>query len=165
MPGPNAEEYSAYYWASKHLLADSEETCPARRTARWFSDTGAYQYYFSHVPKSSPPGQGTSHADDIPFIFDVTKGDDASFFVQGAGERHLAASINSMWRAFAKTGIPDSTWPKFVNGTQEFALRFDVLPKFGGKGLVTIKDLRRQQCDFWDRYVDASPKFLPKRLP
>eukprot|EP00501_MAST-03F_sp_TOSAG23-6_P002670 GSMAST32.ASY1.ANO1.2817.1 assembled CDS len=177
-PGNQGDEYSRYYWGLIHLLADSEETCPARRAARWFSssipnnklnETSAFWYYFSHVPVASPPGQGASHADDIPFTFHVTKAPHGQTLSQihGTKEKKLSKKMSTMWRTFAMTGKPQvrnsfghyhSIWPEFLNTTQEIALQFDGF-NTNEIGIVPIADLRQRQCDFWDKHIDISPVF------
>ncbi len=64
-PPPDGPDrtYSPYYWLGKHLLADAEMFCPARRAARLIAARGAaaFVYRFVHAPPDLPSGSGASH--------------------------------------------------------------------------------------------------------
>jgi len=92
---PNVSDgCSSWYWAAKHMLADAEMACPARRTARAFASAAAttwsgsgsgsggnaaYLYQFKHAPLSGQAADvetgfcsGAMHSGEIPFVFHVT---------------------------------------------------------------------------------------------
>ena len=75
---PN-KTFSHFYWAAKHMLADSEQLCPARAAVTILTAHGAkgYQFVFRHPSMQTAcatsnigcMAQGSPHASGIPFWF------------------------------------------------------------------------------------------------
>ena len=75
---PN-KTFSHFYWAAKHMLADSEQLCPARATAAILTAHGAkgHQFVFRHPSMQTActkanigcMAAGSPHASGIPFWF------------------------------------------------------------------------------------------------
>jgi para-nitrobenzyl esterase len=104
--------------------ADRTMVEPARLIARLVAAQGlpAWQYRFSYVAESArQPGQGASHASELPFVFDTVHaryGDQAT-----PADQATANAAIGYWVAFAKQGDPNTAglphWPNVtVSGNQ-----------------------------------------------
>jgi len=163
--GPDPSE-STVWWAAKHLLADAEMACPARRTARYFKQ--AYLYHFAHTPDSALPGAGASHSSDIPFIWHVLRSypghdqaPDQHINASNPAEVAMSRQMVDMWSAFAATGDPGNArseqhlpWPRH-NHSSDLTMVLDIEPK---GGLRPVHHLRKPMCDYWDTIIEISPQ-------
>lgn len=167
------DAYSKWWWAAKHVLADSEMACPARRTARAFEAAGveSFHYIFGAWPsavEAAAPGSGASHSSDIPFVFDVTSSSEATMSVHGPAERELAALMASFWHSFAKTGRPGAQrqgaktvrWPPFNATTGGTTLILNTTTVSGGKGGGSgpHSRIRQHPCEsLWNHIIEKAP--------
>ena len=112
---------------------------PARFTAASFSSSGskAYCYLFSYVPDSlqSRLRYGAPHGSEIVYVFENLKARRWSP-VTTETDRIVAASMNTYWTNFAKTGNPNGSglpvWPSYdprKNEVLEFQIDGKPVPK------------------------------------
>ncbi len=129
---------SSYFYAADHISGDSSMTCPARRTARWFSrvQPDVYLYYFTRVPTGTFVAY---HSCEIPFVFRalnlLNSGDDIAVSVE----------MSKLWNSFSEHGVPDGTavhWPRYNNVTD---LNLNI-----NTHSMANAGLRKAQCDVWD---------------
>ena len=161
------EGFDRFYWSAKHMLADSEMLCPARRIARWVAAAGAgarerreqtprgwvYQFRYA-APASCGAGMGAKHSVEIPFVFHVLAGNEDQYHLHGAEEIALSATVAQMWANFAESGDPNGggapsiaeRWPAFSNDNANVML-FDVASKGGVRHAAHF---RESMCTLWD---------------
>jgi carboxylesterase type B len=72
----------------------------------------AYVYYFTWATPALDGALGSTHALEIPFVFDNLDRPGASFFTGDGPERAaLATAMHQAWIRFARTGDPG--WPAY----------------------------------------------------
>jgi para-nitrobenzyl esterase len=129
--GPFAERLLAAY--------PGGETAAEKRTARdltrdtmfgWHTVTWArlqnktgkskvFLYYFDEPfpPNAPPPGYGTPHAEELPYVFHQLREHNRP--APTPREEALSETMRTYWTNFAKTGDPNGTgvskWPAFTN--------------------------------------------------
>eukprot|EP00929_Paragymnodinium_shiwhaense_P037349 TRINITY_DN19915_c0_g1_i1.p1 TRINITY_DN19915_c0_g1~~TRINITY_DN19915_c0_g1_i1.p1 ORF type:complete len:562 (+),score=84.45 TRINITY_DN19915_c0_g1_i1:80-1765(+) len=149
-----AGNYSRWYWAAEHALADQWSGCMARRTAVWATKAGqeAYYYRWTYAPKGVN-GQFPKlahHAVEQPFIFHVLSETPAEIVEDGGRHTVEPADVNRSleivryWTNMAAHGRPSAAvpWPTF-----------DLHSRAGlviGEQFHGEEDLRGPKCDFWD---------------
>jgi len=129
------------------LFSDEASTCPVRRDAVAFSSVGSATYYyrFRHVLDVMGGKMGAFHGSELAYLFpSVFRKLD---FKYKEGDLHLAELISGYWGRFAATGDPNGgggpAWPRYDAKTDPFMV-LDDAPATGTQ-------LRRTQCDLWDR--------------
>ena len=105
----------------KHSMVNTDKIWaePARFTANAFAKNGspAYIYFFSYVPDSLKRMMpfGAAHASEIPYVFN-TLGTRRGITAETALDKDVAATMNTYWANFARTGNPNGkgipTYPK-----------------------------------------------------
>jgi para-nitrobenzyl esterase len=87
-------------------------TEPDRMIARAHAKNGnpTWLYYFSYVPAAEKARKpyGAGHVDEVRFVFGQPRDKFAP------EDLPLSNAMNAYWTAFAKTGDPGATWPKFT---------------------------------------------------
>ena len=86
-----------------------------------------YAYLFTHpVPVAQPPGWGTFHTGEVPYLFDML---DTSRRPYGAEDDRIADQISAYWLGFMRTGVPGgdgmAPWPAVRSGTGEVMMLGD----------------------------------------
>jgi len=144
--------YASPWTAATAIIADSDFSCPARRTARWLTSAGinVYLYFFTHVIEEIAifePSFGVFHGSELFFVFNVPDGfyDYIPVYLTGA-ERNLAYNFVDYWTQFATSGNPNSPltvmWPQYTNSTdQNINLNLQV---------TVQQNLKKVNCDWWD---------------
>jgi para-nitrobenzyl esterase len=123
------------------VTGDAFFVCPARAVARAATIGGApvYRYSFEH-PLENPfmQGLGVFHGSELPFVF----GND-TFPLGRIGDSGAAdsAAMVEQWTSFAKTQIPDASWPLYDTTDPYLAYGDTPMPATG---------LKTALCDFWD---------------
>ena len=91
-------------------------TEPDRMIARAHAKNGnpTWLYYFSYVPAAEKARKpyGAGHVDEVRFVFGQPRDKFAP------EDLPLSNAMNAYWTAFAKTGNPGATWPKFTPDTE-----------------------------------------------
>eukprot|EP01120_Amphizonella_sp_Union-15-10_P001841 TRINITY_DN11986_c0_g1_i1.p1 TRINITY_DN11986_c0_g1~~TRINITY_DN11986_c0_g1_i1.p1 ORF type:complete len:525 (-),score=65.73 TRINITY_DN11986_c0_g1_i1:51-1625(-) len=146
-----ASDFTSPWYALSFIFRDQFMTCPARRTARWFSPyVDVYLYFFTHPIESIikiDPYIGVFHGSELGFVFNVPDGIYSGlpfFFTEQ--ETHLQSEFVSYWTNFGISLNPNSEittfWPKY-NQTSDVNLNLNVIPTVES-GLLDSK------CNFWD---------------
>jgi para-nitrobenzyl esterase len=99
-----------------------------------------YHYYFTYPPETTRKlGVGAFHGAELSYIFHTFK----DKLVEAEQVSH---NISELWTSFAYKGIPScgtTAWQPFTSQHQHYLVI--------NKELATGKDLRKEQCDIWDR--------------
>ncbi|XP_037573052.1 acetylcholinesterase-1 [Dermacentor silvarum] len=139
--------------ALAQALGDVFINCPAVFFAESYGDRPmkSFFYKFSYRPTFSrwPAWFGSTHFDDVPFLFGVPLRHPNKFSSKdGAVSRIMVEILTS----FVKTGVPKPTeeidWPQYTSTTPEY-LEVD-------SGDVSRKQDPFIRCDFWRRYYPRS---------
>ena len=138
--------YTSPSLALAAVSADAFFVCPARRTARLVSATGApvFLYSFQREPLNGLIADGgVFHAAEIPFVFGV---DEFPLGKVGPDGQPLSDAMMRYWTRFAATGDPDGVddpgWPVYdAAGDRHMVLELPVRSETGH---------RAAHCDFWD---------------
>ena len=125
----------------------------------------AFVYRFDHAPTANGPGDGASHASDIPFVFHILEAGEATLAVHGPEEVALSNTIATLFMNMASTGDPNTglessstaaelpAWPRYDTET-DMTLQLDT-EKNGG--CMAVYAPRTIYCDFWDTIIDLAP--------
>jgi para-nitrobenzyl esterase len=127
------------------LLSDYLFRCPLRALVRAASASGTkseYMYQYDVGP--------SWHSFELVPLFGVTQ---LSFLGAAVPSSGLTDEMLGYWTQFAATGNPNApvdagapVWPGYSTATDQYLQLLDPMP-------LTISDLRKPQCDFWDSYV------------
>ena len=119
------------------------------RAGRGSPDTRGYEYLFTWPTPVFGGLMGSSHALEVPFVFDTVGLPGAELFLGApAGpELHaLAASVQGVWLAFARTGDPSHEglppWPAFDPDARQ-VMALDLHPR-------VLPDPQRRRLACWD---------------
>lgn len=156
------------YWESLvQILTDSAFSCPARRTARWFTNVSDSQpvflYFWTHVTSGVPPYLGAYHGTELPYVFNDPKGTYKWLdFNPTQDELHLQDAAVTFWTRFGMTGTPNSAGGVHANKHEAAAkqglLEWPVYARDTDKNiemnwpLATQANLKQQRCDMWDQW-------------
>ncbi|XP_037279829.2 acetylcholinesterase-1 [Rhipicephalus microplus] len=139
--------------ALAQALGDVFINCPAVFFAESYGDRPmkSFFYKFSHRPTFSrwPAWFGSTHFDDVPFLFGVPLRHPNKFSSKDvAVSRLMVETLTS----FVKTGVPrpseDVDWPLFTSTTPDY-LEVE-------SGDISRKQDPFPRCDFWRRYYPRS---------
>ena len=137
------------------VSADRIMVEPARFIANEVSASGqpAYEYRFSYVAASMrKEWGGAPHATEIPFVFDTVKARYEAAL--DPADSAIAATANTYWASFAKTGDPNSAgqprWPAYTSQT-------DTLVDFTNTGAVAAPDPWKARLDLTEKLAMAQP--------
>ncbi len=134
--------YRSANLALADVAGDAFFVCPARRTARLASASGApvFLYAFEREPENGLIADGgVFHAAEIPFVFGI---DEFPLGKVGAAGKPVSDTMMAMWTRFATERVPDASWPAFTAASDQH-LRID-LSTASGSGHKAAK------CDYWD---------------
>jgi para-nitrobenzyl esterase len=139
--GPGAEEIMKAYShatdaeairSAKDAIREASFAWPTWNWARLQSKNGkkmVFVYYFDHRTPASP--DGSSHAAEIPFVFDNQDKPGQLGRSVGPEDKVLSELITSYWINFAKKGNPNGSglpvWPAFDEKEQK-TMFFDINP-------------------------------------
>jgi carboxylesterase type B len=178
--------YAASYALTDYLMTCAGRRA-ARTLSGYDHLVAPFVYYFKTTPARSPNFPSTSwlgafHGAEVPF----TWGDDWKGDVDTAEEVALSDAMIAYWTNFAWTGDPNRrgpragegspaaradppgpAWARYSNATdshlelqkQSLSQAVGIVGEYGrvGGGLTEGRGLRREQCDFWDRFVEQLP--------
>jgi para-nitrobenzyl esterase len=102
-------------------LADRVFRAPAARLADAQSQHGAtYAYLFTWASTAFGGRLGSTHALEIPFVFDNLDATGVAFLTGDITEemRALATWMNAAWASFARTGDPGDAWRRWEPSTR-----------------------------------------------
>lgn len=142
-----ASAYASPQRAYQDLLDDLLFTCAARRAAADHADRGhpTYHYVLTEIlPQPGLSALETFHGLDIALLFGPRAGAEWS-------EQALAERMQRTWVDFASgIELPGSSdfiiWPRYRRETRRSI-------EFNGAGVVPMEDYRRNQCEFWNRFL------------
>ncbi|XP_040062017.2 acetylcholinesterase-1 [Ixodes scapularis] len=161
-PTASRETLANFYFANKsdsdpisvratlaQAIGDIFVNCPVMFLAESYGDRPmkAFLYKFSHRPSFSrwPAWYGTTHYDDVPFLFGVPLRHPDRFSSKDVAVSKML--VNTVI-TFATTGkpkpTPDTEWPQYSSTSGQY---LDL-----STGGVTMKKHPFQQCEFWRRY-------------
>jgi len=129
------------------LYSDWGMTCPTRRDARWFAAAGlpTYLYRFTRAPNVMGGKAGAFHGAELVYLFPSVFASRGLVYTDD--DRALAQLMVGYWARFAATGDPNGSaapaWPRYTADADQH-LAIDLVPSVGSQ-------LRRAQCDTWDR--------------
>mmetsp|Transcript_32161 Transcript_32161/g.37796 ORF Transcript_32161/g.37796 Transcript_32161/m.37796 type:complete len:587 (+) Transcript_32161:3-1763(+) len=144
------------YWATVRGIGDAVFSCPARRTARAFSQTsGAFVYFYNHTlaliddvepldPEDVDP-LGVFHGSELIMVFDF------EVALLTDEETALGEMVSGAWSTFALSSNPnsgDEDWPIYNTTTDQ------VMVLATANGPVPpgpMSGLKSDKCDFWDQ--------------
>jgi para-nitrobenzyl esterase len=76
-----------------------------------------YMYMFTWPSPALDGVMGSPHGIELPFVFDILKGEGAEFYLGKSAPKKLAESSNDAWINFARTGVPSASgfpeWPAY----------------------------------------------------
>jgi carboxylesterase type B len=143
------------FWATVRAIGDAVFSCPARRTARAFSQsTSTYVYFYNHTlalidkvepfdPEDVDP-LGVFHGSELVMVFDFEAG------LITDEETALGEMVSGFWSTFALNGNPnsgDEDWPLYdADSDQVMVLATENGPTAPGP----MSGLKSDKCDFWD---------------
>jgi len=124
----------------------------AYRAAAMQTAAGAPAYLYEFAEPLMPPGEGTPHCAEMPFVFGTFshphfqgkfRGDDRT--------RALSASMMNAWSSFARDGVPalpgEKAWPTFDPVKPSAAI-------FGGADVVEVAGVpRRHELTVWPSFL------------
>ena len=128
--------------AAAAVLGDAMFACSTRKALKNFSEVNKnlYHYYFTYPPEATRKlGVGAFHGAELSYIFHTFK-------EELKEAEQVSHNISELWTSFAYKGIPScgtTTWQPFTSQHQNYLVI--------NKELATGKDLRKEQCDIWDR--------------
>ncbi len=137
-PGPRSGDISDDWYAAVRSDSDKVFTCPTARAHRELE--GARRYLFG----DDMGGKGfVDHTDELVFVFGGFE------FVEGMGgddyDRTVVGIMSEFWMGFVEDGDPQGGW------VEDGVMVVDR----NGHGMVETKEVRAEQCDFWESYIDA----------
>ncbi|KAF2729952.1 alpha/beta-hydrolase [Polyplosphaeria fusca] len=117
--GPASRRSDAYY-------GDVAMIAPRRKTCRLWAAAGlpTFCYRFNTIPHGVPPEVGTTHFQEVAFVFDNTIGggygypnvSEKPFEGEPQGYFDLAAVMSGAWVGFVAEGRPGDWWPEYGDG-------------------------------------------------
>jgi para-nitrobenzyl esterase len=127
------------------MATDYAFRCPARQFARAVLANGA-QHYYLYTYNIGP----SWHSFELVPLFNLTALTALSATNPSMG---FADEMRGYWTQFAATGNPNGTggggapmWPAYAATSDEYLELLDPTP-------MTVSNLRKAQCDFWDSYT------------
>jgi para-nitrobenzyl esterase len=138
----SASHYERPDQAAADVLGDAIFACPTRKALKNLSavNKSLYHYYFTYPPEATRKlGVGAFHGAELSYIFHTFKD-------KLKEAEQVSQTISELWTSFAYEGIPSCgkiRWQPFTSQHQHYLVI--------NKELATEKDLRKEQCDIWDR--------------
>jgi para-nitrobenzyl esterase len=137
---------SAAFGAYLAALSDAVMLCRARTVARALiqgQTEPVYRFHFTQTLRGPQRVYGSFHTLELFFLFRTLA---AYSYAPDSRELAVSDSMQGYWGRFAATGDPNggnaTAWPLFVTGSD------DTLEL--GETQAVLKNLRTDQCDFWD---------------
>ncbi|XP_022686184.1 acetylcholinesterase-1-like isoform X1 [Varroa jacobsoni] len=135
------------------LVGDLAMICPTKYFAEQAAMQGLNVHYYEFNFRSSfgtwPDWVGTTHGEEIPFVF----GHPLSGLEPNATnrEKEVSKEIISIWTDFAKTGrvpvkVGGVPWPRYTADEQALLL-------YGPEQNSLRKGPNEQMCNFWRKYI------------
>ncbi|XP_070551030.1 acetylcholinesterase-like [Ptychodera flava] len=148
-----------YAEAYIEMQGDYMFVCPADKSARAYSNSGAnvYMYHMTHAPANPLYGiqwAAAGHAEELPFVFG-THFNALSNWPLAQEEVNMSLSIMTYWTNMAKTGNPN------LSG-DEAEMSEDDWPKFAVPGLAykelslemkNNRALKSRECALWNDFI------------
>jgi para-nitrobenzyl esterase len=127
----------------------------AYRAAAMQAGAGAPAYLYEFAEPLVPPGEGSPHCSEMPFVFGTFS--DPHFQGKVGNDeraRKLSDSMMNAWSSFARGGVPallnGKAWPAFNPVRPSAAI-------FGGPEAVTVVEVpRRQELTIWPTFLAGS---------
>lgn len=149
-----------WYWAIKRAGAHHFNSCPARRLAKWVTESGQNAFWFQFTATSkSLVKDGFEGVNDSHYFSDACEGCEMPYLFGhrlAQSERKLSGIIQKYWLSFAATGVPigREAWPSY-NVWDEPAL------VLGAEVHIQHHPLQ-EKCNFWDLFFSKDwPSMSP----
>ncbi len=137
---------SAAFDAYLAALSDAVMLCRGRSVARALTQSQTepvFRFHFTQTLRGPQRVYGAFHTLELFFLFRTLE---AYSYTPDSGELAVSDSMQGYWGRFAATGDPNganaAAWPRFVSGSND-TLELGVTQ-------AVLKNLRADQCDFWD---------------
>ncbi|XP_033624927.1 cholinesterase 1-like [Asterias rubens] len=158
-----------YFQIFVESFTDFYFACGIDRVARFHAQEGddVFLYQMTHVPGVSvfavgdkqPGWAGSSHAEDIPFVFGnaFLPAFSSGPLLYPDSDKELSVKFMEYWTNFAKTGNPGMKTPGSpIDFAEDFWPKFTI-PELRYKELnvtmATGRALKSNQCHFWNTYL------------
>ena len=137
------------------ITADVNMRGYAYRAATMQTAVGAPAYLYEFAEPVMPPGEGSPHCAEMPFVFGTFS--HPHFHGKVGNDDHaraLSASMMNAWSSFARDGTPallnGKVWPAFNLARPSAAI-------FGGPEAATVTEVPRQkQLTIWPQFLAGS---------